>query len=55
MKNLLKKGRKPTTESAEISHCLYNSKYEATFGESECLHHFTTLAPYSILVSKYPV
>ena len=42
-KNLLKKGREPTTESTQTSHCLCDSKYEATFGGSECFHHNTTL------------
>lgn len=50
-----KKGREPTTESTQTSHCLCDSKYEATLGGSECFHHYTTLVPYSIHVSKYPV
>ena len=54
-KNLLKKGREPTTESTQTSHCLCESKYEVTFGGSECFHHYPTLVPYGIHVSKYPV
>lgn len=52
---VFKKGREPTTESTQTSHCLCESKYEVTFGGSECFHHYTTLVPYGIHVSKYPV
>ena len=55
-KNLLKKGREPTTESTQTSHCLCDSKYEAILvGVSASTTTLLLLVPHGIHVSKYPV